>query len=104
MKMPLNCEPSPPHEGSHGSWSTPNSSTSLSIVAFAIARAVVSTLLSPVACASSTSPPSTTPWLYVHVAPLLFLQDARPSLIRFFALIIPDAENQVHSFVAQSRK
>src|SRR5579859_1318733 len=104
MKMPLNCVPSPPHEGSHGSWSTPYSSTSFFIAADAIAFARAINVASPVDAERSTSPPMSTPWLYVHVAPPLFLQLARPSLTSDSPLIIPDASNHFHSRSAQSRK
>src|SRR6476620_8232177 len=56
----------------------------------------------------SASPPSTTPWLYVHTVLPLFAHAPvvasmrRPSLITFSSLIIPDPLNQAHSFAVHS--
>jgi hypothetical protein len=58
---------------------------------------------SPVPRVSDASPPKTTPWLYVHVVPPLFLQfDPSPSLTRCSLLIMPDELSQRHISAARA--
>src|SRR5580698_7718277 len=103
--MPLKLIWSPSHPPlPQGSCSIPLASVRCAIVASAIGSALASKVASPVASYSSARPPSTTPWLYVHVVCPLFVHTAAssptlsPSLIRPDPPIIPLPWNQAHSF------
>src|SRR6478672_1777661 len=99
--MPLKLGPLMSHPvASHGSTRTPPGFNDSAVVeASASSRARVRYSWSPVACESATSPPSTTPWLYVQVsAPLLVqVRGSSPSLISRSSLIIPEETNHSHT-------